>query len=350
VGGWGALGGLAIAPDGQRIAYISTDGEGSVSPGNRTSPQYIWLKPVSGGAATRLPIQRPAFLDDLPDSGRARSDTKLDGDSGWCAVTKTKILKLEHVGTEGKVRSALVTVPQPCSVPWDSMTGTEQARTCSICDRQVHDLSMMSTSEAERVLGGRNRDRLCIRMEHDAHGRAITIDRQVPYFRRTFTGISIAAPAAFLGLAEPRPVFAFLSRPAQDISDGQSASATRHGSKKRDASLSGTIRDTTGEGLPEATVAAINEQNGEAFSIQTGADGRYHIALPRGTYLVSVKYPILTTYAVRGFRIRSNAALNVTLDFPCMGECIVLPPKNFQTRAMEVLGAPFRAVKKLMGS
>src|SRR5256885_29082 len=52
--GWGSLGGLAVSPDGSRVAYIATEDPGGIGPGRQNHD--IWIKPVDGGAATRLPI------------------------------------------------------------------------------------------------------------------------------------------------------------------------------------------------------------------------------------------------------------------------------------------------------
>jgi hypothetical protein len=75
-----------------------------------------------------------------------------------------------------KKRLELVSVPRPCSIPWESMTGTDQARACAVCNRQVYDLAAMTSSEAEKLLDCRV-ERLCIRFNRGPEGKVITADR-----------------------------------------------------------------------------------------------------------------------------------------------------------------------------
>jgi hypothetical protein len=86
-------------------------------------------------------------------------------------------------------RLELVDVPRPCSISWESMTGTDKARACAVCGRQVHDLWALTTSEAERLLDRRD-ERLCIRSSRGPDGKIITADRLPKYSpqKRSFAG------------------------------------------------------------------------------------------------------------------------------------------------------------------
>jgi carboxypeptidase family protein len=246
-------------------------------------------------------------------------------------------------------RLEFVEVPQNCSVSWDSMTGTDRARMCAVCGRQVHDLSVMTASEVESLLFDREDNRVCVRLARGSDGHVITADRpnHYSYRHRSLAGISIAALATFLGLSEPRGALAAAQRSAQQVVTRQPASGAQRPNKKRDGMLSGTVH-TLGADFAEATVVAINEQNGEEFSTETGAEGRYHIALPKGTYLVSVTSSIFIPYAVGGFKVGRASRLNATLRFPCMGECVAVPDNNSPTGFGYALAAPLKAIKKLL--
>ncbi|HSO40463.1 MAG TPA: hypothetical protein VLT33_48385 [Labilithrix sp.] len=46
----------------------------------------------------------------------------------------------------------VLTKPTPCAVPWDLMEGTECARTCPMCDKQVFDVAEMDPLYADDFL------------------------------------------------------------------------------------------------------------------------------------------------------------------------------------------------------
>src|SRR5262245_7033622 len=72
------------------------------------------------------------------------------------------------------------------------------------------------------------------------------------------------------------------------------------------AAVVGTITDTTGAGLPGATVTARNVDTGFVRAVPTNESGAYRLDfLPTGTYVVEV--------SLSGFKTerRSNIVLNV---------------------------------------
>lgn len=66
-----------------------------------------------------------------------------------------------------------VYVASPCNVPWESMTGDERVRHCSSCDRNVYDLSSMSTEDAKKVL---ECDDVCAQFYRRSDGTILTAD------------------------------------------------------------------------------------------------------------------------------------------------------------------------------
>ena len=76
-----------------------------------------------------------------------------------------------------KRRTALdvVRVESPCPVAWESMAGEEWVRFCEGCGRHVHNLSAMTTDEAERLVC-EAAGRLCVRFERAPDGAVQTVD------------------------------------------------------------------------------------------------------------------------------------------------------------------------------
>ena len=260
-----------------------------------------------------------------------------------------------------KTRLELVSVPRPCSMPWESMTGTDKARTCAVCNRQVYDLAAMTSSEAERLLDCRD-ERLCIRFNRGPDGQIITADRLPKWSppRRHFAGLSVAALAALMGVSQPRVALALTS--STHVINGRQATAVpeKQVSNKADGTLSGTIRDQGDGVIPNTEVLVLSESTGEEFTTRSGEDGKYRLPLPRGTYIVSVALPGFTTYAVGGVKVESGkgSTLDPTLYVGTLGEVVSISgpvPAPSLVRSFEhgtlvkVLTAPFRALKRLFG-
>ena len=63
-----------------------------------------------------------------------------------------------------------------CDVPWDDMTGDENSRLCSRCDKQVFNLSAMTRQEAESLIANEVGEAACLRLHHRPDGTVTTAD------------------------------------------------------------------------------------------------------------------------------------------------------------------------------
>ena len=97
-----------------------------------------------------------------------------------------------------------ISIPQPCPASWDEMSGSEQQRHCSQCEKSVFHLSEMTRDEAERTLL-ENSGSLCVRIRVNASdGRVLTredvrtrsLPRWKPALRRVL-GVALAIPLLF---------------------------------------------------------------------------------------------------------------------------------------------------------
>ena len=246
-----------------------------------------------------------------------------------------------------KIRLDLVDVPRPCPEPWEAMTGTDRERACGACNIPVHDLTAMTASEAERLLRDRHDDRLCIRFARGADGHVITVDRpdRVSYQRRSIVRMSMAALTALLGFAGPNRVLAAVSRAPLDADRSQAAEKNGR-AVRRDGRVSGTVSDGF-SGMADMPIVAINERTGDEFTTKTDANGRYHLALPKGPYLVTVDGLFMyLPFSAQGFQVGPASVLNVTMRRQCMGECV---ESRKDSGAELVIKWPARVLKKLLG-
>ncbi len=68
-----------------------------------------------------------------------------------------------------------IKIASPCSADWEAMTGTDQARFCGSCRKNVYNLSEMTRDEAQRVVE-EHEGRLCVRFYTRADGTMLTQD------------------------------------------------------------------------------------------------------------------------------------------------------------------------------
>jgi hypothetical protein len=68
-----------------------------------------------------------------------------------------------------------IRVASPCHERWDQMSGDERVRHCASCDKDVYDLSEMTSAEAEELLANVG-EAACVRLHRRADGTVITAD------------------------------------------------------------------------------------------------------------------------------------------------------------------------------
>ncbi|HRG99904.1 MAG TPA: hypothetical protein PLR99_26845 [Polyangiaceae bacterium] len=102
-------------------------------------------------------------------------------------------------------------VASPCSEPWANMKGTDQARHCTKCDKNVYNLSAMTRAEAELLLL-ESEERPCLQLWRRADGTLLTADCPVGAIRKKMRLLGIfvvggtlagAALAALTYVAHP---------------------------------------------------------------------------------------------------------------------------------------------------
>src|SRR5215213_4076128 len=68
-----------------------------------------------------------------------------------------------------------IRVASPCSADWDQMAGNDRTRFCGQCNLNVYNLTSMTRTEAEALIG-RTEGQLCVRYFRRADGSIITKD------------------------------------------------------------------------------------------------------------------------------------------------------------------------------
>jgi hypothetical protein len=89
-------------------------------------------------------------------------------------------------------------VPNPCTVPWRSMTGSQQVRFCTQCRKNVYNLSAMTADEAEAILATGSP---CVRFYRRGDGTVVTADRCGNRVARSWRRFTAILTAVLVGLA-----------------------------------------------------------------------------------------------------------------------------------------------------
>ncbi|MFL5339208.1 MAG: hypothetical protein ACJ8F7_03490 [Gemmataceae bacterium] len=90
-----------------------------------------------------------------------------------------------------------VGIANPCPVSWDTMPGDASRRHCATCNHTVHDLSQLTTSEAETLLEPGSTT--CVRFQRHADGSVVTRDHPVAHWSvwRGILGVAASLVGSF---------------------------------------------------------------------------------------------------------------------------------------------------------
>jgi iron complex outermembrane recepter protein len=82
-----------------------------------------------------------------------------------------------------------------------------------------------------------------------------------------------------------------------------------------DGRISGTVRDSSGAGVPGAAVSVVDQVNGATFTATSGGGGSYAVTgLPAGTYTVSAELKGFTRASQRNVRVTPGASATADLS------------------------------------
>ena len=172
-----------------------------------------------------------------------------------------------------------ITIPEPCSVPWDGMTPvTDLTRHCAECDKVITDFSGMTDAQIGRTLRG-NGGNLCGRFRSGQLGRRLLLNG--PRRRR---GLGPVATAASLLLAAP--VFGQEAAPVPtELCTPQPRDLNSEPGEPR--KITGMVVDAeNGDPLIGVSISV----NGGCTGTVTDLDGNFSLVVPDGTELVVLSY------------------------------------------------------------
>ncbi|HKO98407.1 MAG TPA: ankyrin repeat domain-containing protein [Pyrinomonadaceae bacterium] len=209
-----------------------------------------------------------------------------------------------------------VTIPSPCNADWNSMIGNDQVRFCDHCSLDVHNLSLMTRNQAQKLVA-RSNGRLCVRYHSDSSGRPQTLplSQKLHHINRRVSRIAAGAFTATLSLTN-----AMAQGSASPTSgDANSAQITRESNRwSAGATISGTIADQHGAVIQGATIYLSNAESGLGLFSSSASDGQFKIeGLKSGFYKLRVEAPGFAAdqtdelYLMESRELRADRTLHV---------------------------------------
>lgn len=180
-------------------------------------------------------------------------------------------------------------VNSPCSADWNAMSGNEQVRFCEHCSLHVHNLSLMTQSQAERLIS-RSNGRLCVRYHQDSAEHPVTLPfgPKLHHIGKRLSRIAAGAFTATLSIT---------SAVAQSSSNFPDNSDTPRATQPNErwalgASIVGIVTDQNGAVIPGATAFVSHEEFKVALYASTSFNGQFKLdSLKPGVYKLRIEAP-----------------------------------------------------------
>jgi hypothetical protein len=214
-----------------------------------------------------------------------------------------------------------LTVPSPCPADWDSMIGNDQVRFCEHCSLDVHNLSLMTRAQAERLVAQSN-GRLCVRYHRSSTGQPLTLPVRQKLHRISRRVSRIAAGAFTATLSVTSAVAQGSTSYQSENANPASAAQARWASG---SSIIGTITDQNGAVIAGATVSVSNEELNVALYVSTSFNGQFRIeGLRAGSYKLRIEAPGFDADVTEGVYLRENgeAKIDRTLSVAVIAESV----------------------------
>ncbi len=183
-----------------------------------------------------------------------------------------------------------LTIPSPCSADWNSMIGNNQVRFCEHCQLNVHDLSQLTRSQAERLIARAN-GRVCVRYHTDDKGRPITlpVSQKLHRIGRRVSRIAAGAFTATLSVssAVAQQTVTLQGRVLRVPAASQPLTLA-----VPDATIAGTVKDLGGAVISGATISLWEDNLGSPLYASSDDNGQFKVEkLAPGSYRLRIEAP-----------------------------------------------------------
>jgi hypothetical protein len=215
-------------------------------------------------------------------------------------------------------------------------------RFCGHCSLNVHNLSLLTRSQAERLISRSNGRRLCVRYHQDPAGGPLVlpISQKLHSIGRRVSRIAAGAFTATLSIS---------SAVAQNSASSLSDSSNLPNAMQPDvrvsfnSSIAGTVTDQTGALIPGATVFVSNEEFKVALYVSTDFTGQFKIdRLAAGVYQLRIEAPGFASDQADAIYVQANGEARVdrTLKVAAIEETVQIESESVTVSGAVAFVAP----------
>ncbi|HQR32291.1 MAG TPA: carboxypeptidase-like regulatory domain-containing protein [Blastocatellia bacterium] len=214
---------------------------------------------------------------------------------------------------------AKLNVAQPCSASWQEMTGNEQKRFCSHCNKHVFDFSRMTRQQIEAVTAV-HQGNLCARITRREDGSMVMLEPTLPAYavRRLNSPLLNAAMATALSLN------IYATAQSATLLQGQTATQSKDKPKPNEgkseagaaSSVSGTVVDVLDAVVSDAVVKLL-APSFTPLTTHSAQDGTFQFTgIAPGTYTLVVESPGFKTIVFTDVRalVSTDTPIRVSLE------------------------------------
>jgi len=157
-------------------------------------------EPVARTALTVRKHQLEAEINQLNEQS-----AKLQTMAREKAAIERELAEIENLlrGVRGKPALPLlenVRIAAPCNKDWDQMQGDDHVRYCGACEKNVYNLSSLTSVQAEALIREKEGD-TCVRFYQRSDGTVLTADCPVGVRKRTLRTALAAVAASVVSAA-----------------------------------------------------------------------------------------------------------------------------------------------------
>ena len=238
-----------------------------------------------------------------------------------------------------------ISIPSPCTADWNSMIGNDQVRFCGHCNLDVHNLSQMTRSQAERLVS-RSNGRLCVRYHQDPAGQPLTLPARRKLHRigrRVSKRVSRIAAGAFTATLSVTSVVAQGSPNPHSVSFNPATASQNANRFSLGSSFAGTITDESGALIAGATISLWNQRTEAALYTSTDSEGQFKFdSLEAGAYKLRIEAQGFVANEEGSVYLQPNSEARVdrTLRVSVVGEVLEVLTEPIALGGAVVIVAP----------